>query len=283
MISIASIAIRASKVLSLFYVNTHLFLETLKITRSFLSGSSVLLMLTDMDFEPGDLDIYAPSSQDETILALAKNRLRFKERKFASDSYDHNTTIKKIYHLEKAGKRMNIMIIRGEDPTIALFQFHSTIVMNYLSAFEIYCAYPSLTLAKLSVVNVPVLLRESQRFSGRDRLFTCFDKYFRRGVTLKNDVTQFNGHTHHVCHSDAECPHTIRSTMDNKGMRITLFPPTDVDRLFAAQNQYMVVWALGGPMCGAHTTFFKDFAVSMKACELTVSHNWKQVEFTDHD
>jgi hypothetical protein len=228
-------------------------------------------MLTELNFDPGDLDIYVPSSQDETMFNLAKRQLHFKESTYSTTSYDQNTFIKKVRHLRRKDKRMNLVVVQGEDPVIALFDFHSTIVMNYLSASEIYCAYPSLTLSRLSVVNVPVLIRESQRPGGRDRIYTCLEKYFARGISFKSDVTQFIGHTQHACHTDAECPLTIRTNFDDKGLRATIFPLSDAEEIRLARNKYMVVWALGGPKCGSTSTFFKNFAVSLKATELTVS------------
>jgi hypothetical protein len=238
-------------------------------------------MLVEMDFEAGDLDIYVPTSQDDTMLTIAKRQLRFREFAYTTSAYNINSSIKKIHHLRKKGKRMNLVVVKGEEPTVAIFQFQSTVVMNYLSASEIYCAYPSLTMHRLSVVNVPVLIRESQRPGGRDRIYSCLEKYFARGISFKSDVKQFNGHTHHNCHTDAECPLTIRTNFDEKGLRATLFPLTEAEETRLTLNKHMVVWALGGPKCGSTCTFFKEFAFSVKASVMTVSISYQSRWVTD--
>jgi hypothetical protein len=242
----------------------------LKITRSIISGSAVLLMVSDLDFEPGDLDIYSPTSQIETVLAMVEKTLGFKRRRSTALTYDTQTHIKRVYHLEKGQKQMNVMVIRGEDPTIAIFQFHSTVVMNYLTAFGLYCAYPALTLGNRGVANLSAILRNP---SSRERILRCFDKYRARGVEIENDVTIFPEFAHHVCHVAAECPLTVRSTSDGKGLYQELFPPLEMEAVFATKNEHLVVWHLGGPMCrkDGQTTYFNDFSFSSQACLITVS------------
>ncbi|KAJ7044249.1 hypothetical protein C8F04DRAFT_896201, partial [Mycena alexandri] len=151
----------------------------LRTTRSIVSGSAALLMVTDLEFVPGDLDIYMPLSQEEPAMAIVQRHMNFElVTSRMPRGYPDNSGITKVHRLEKGARSMNIIIVQGEDPAIAIFHFHSTIVMNYLTGFGLYCAYPSLTLSDVGVVNLPAVLRE---LGIRRNAEECFDKYRARG------------------------------------------------------------------------------------------------------
>lgn len=243
-------------------------MDVLRTTRSIVGGSVALLMVSHLDFQPGDIDIYTPMSQSETVLALVDKRLGFSRRASASLSYDDLSFLKLVYYFEKGDKKMNVMIVRGEDPSIAIFQYHSTVVMNFLTAFGLYCGYPSLTLANLGVANLPALLRNPD---ARGRYLYCFQKYRGRGFLIEGDVTDLPLYGDHVCRVDAECPHTIRSTLDGKGLYVDLFsPPSVAETELRALNGSMVVWHLGGPMCGQSAAYFEGFVISLPSTVSTV-------------
>ncbi|KAJ7024541.1 hypothetical protein C8F04DRAFT_918072, partial [Mycena alexandri] len=175
------------------------------------SGSAVLRMITNLDFNPGDLDIYVPDSQEETAIKLCVDRLGFKMSKSRDPLYENNIILGTIHWLKKGPYNLNIMVVKGENAAIAIFQFHSTIVMNFLSANGLYCAYPTLTLSNLAIPNRPIMRRE---LGAVQRCRDCFEKYRGRGVIYETDARAFPGHGNHICFVDAECPMTIRSTKD---------------------------------------------------------------------
>ncbi|KAJ7019104.1 hypothetical protein C8F04DRAFT_1276688 [Mycena alexandri] len=134
----------------------------LRMTRSIVSGSAALLMVSNLDFEPGDLDIYSPLSQEETVLSIASLRLGFDLKGTRIPRcYPSNAAISTVHRLEKGQKSMNIIIVDSEDPVAAIFHFHLTVVMNYLTAFGLYCAYPTLTLSDYGVANLSAVLRDT--------------------------------------------------------------------------------------------------------------------------
>ncbi|KAJ7753757.1 hypothetical protein B0H16DRAFT_1263496, partial [Mycena metata] len=193
-------------------------LALLRTTRSIVSGSAALLMVTDLEFIPGDLDIYTPLSQEESAMVIVQTQMKYLPiTSRMPRGYPDNSGILKVHRLEKGHRSMNVIIVQGEDPTVAIFHFHSTVVMNCLTGFGLYCAYPSLTLSDVGVINLPVVLRE---MGVRRNAEECFDKYRMRGVTLVNDVKKLSRHTRHDCRRDAECPHTIRSTVDGRGLYV---------------------------------------------------------------
>ncbi|KAJ7715120.1 hypothetical protein B0H16DRAFT_1340234 [Mycena metata] len=241
----------------------------LRQTRSIVSGSAALIMVSDLEFVPGDLDIYTPLSQEEPALAIVQRNMGFETvSSWMPRGYSNNAAICKVHRLVKGRKSVNVIIVQGEDPTAAVFHFHSTVVMNYLSAFGLYCAYPSLTLSDTGVMNLPVVLRDVR---ARTNAEDCYEKYRTRGVTMVNDVRKLSGHARHECRRDAECPHTLRSTVDELGLHAEILEPTGAEAEYLARHRYATIWMLGGPMCGARGTYFSNFVASIKACEITVS------------
>ncbi|KAJ7733477.1 hypothetical protein B0H16DRAFT_1253418, partial [Mycena metata] len=183
-------------------------------TRGIVSGSAVLLMITNLEFTPGDIDLYVPESQEDTSIALILRDHGFALTKSMKPLYDNNTAIKAVHWLEKGEKTMNIMVVKGENAVLAIFQFHSTIVMNFLSSTGIYCAYPSLTMANRALPNLPIMLRE---IAADGRCRECYDKYRARGITFENDPRNFDPQANHICYQDSHCPMTMRTTRDGRG------------------------------------------------------------------
>ncbi|KAJ7758617.1 hypothetical protein B0H16DRAFT_1820572 [Mycena metata] len=260
-------ASRVREILANFDINPQHLLDLLRTTRGIVSGSAALLMVTDMDFKPGDLDIYIPASQDQTALLLVQRRLGYQLKKSSARSYENNADIKRVHLLTKGRNKIHVVTTKGENAAATIFRFHSTIVMNLLTAWGIYCAYPSLTLKRKGVANLPTLLNDLS-LSIRSR--TCYEKYRSRGVTLENDVRKFPEHAAHICHASAECPHTVRSTSDGKGLYVELFnqPPHEVQR--QEMGEYTTVWMLGGPMCSSGNTFCTGFNKSLASIMKTV-------------
>ncbi|KAJ7764354.1 hypothetical protein B0H16DRAFT_1239364, partial [Mycena metata] len=155
----------------------------LRTTRGVVSGSVALLMVSNLTFSPGDLDIYIPASQDQTALGMAQKRLGFDLRRSSARTYDNNLEIKRVHVLVKGTKKLNLITTKGENAISAIFQFHSTIVMNALTSGGLYCAYPSLTLRHKGVANLTSLLRDTS-YSTRTR--SCYDKYRSRGVEIES-------------------------------------------------------------------------------------------------
>ncbi|KAJ7164307.1 hypothetical protein C8R46DRAFT_901721, partial [Mycena filopes] len=244
-------------------------LALLECTRGIVSGSAVLRMVTNLDFKPGDLDIYVPDSQEETAINLCTERLGFQLTMSMDPLYDTNTSLGTVHWLAKGTFKLNVMVVKGENAALAIFQFHSTIVMNFLTANGLYCAYPTLTLSNLAIPNRPIMRREGG-FSQRCR--DCFEKYRGRGVTYQTDARDFPGHAFHTCFVDSECPMTLRSTRDGRGAYRELFPPSQLEVELQNEHRYLTVWMLGGPHCMHGEDFQEEFSASIKLREATVSN-----------
>ncbi|KAJ7715755.1 hypothetical protein B0H16DRAFT_1238993, partial [Mycena metata] len=153
----------------------------LRTTRGVVSGSAALLMVSDLSFEPGDLDIYVPASQDQTALALADKRLGYDLKRSSARTYGNNMEIKRVHVLMKGRKKLNIITTKGENAVAAIYNFHSTVVMNVLTASGLYCAYPTLTLERRGVANLPALLRDAMAYR---KTRECYEKYRQRGISI---------------------------------------------------------------------------------------------------
>lgn len=238
--------LRVQSVLDECEVDAVELLGILECTRGLLSGSAALLMVSDLDFEPGDLDLYVPDSQEDTAISLCIKALGYSPIESRGALYDNNTHIRTVHWLTKKERKMNIMVVKGENAAVAIFKFHSTVVMNYLSSRGIYCAYPTLTLKSLATPNLAIMICDNMT---AERCRACFDKYRGRGIRFEPDARNFPGHETHRCFADGECPGTVRTTQDDKGLFVELFPPTTSEEKFLEEHTYTTIWALGGPIC----------------------------------
>ncbi|KAJ7709301.1 hypothetical protein B0H16DRAFT_1271026, partial [Mycena metata] len=180
-------------------------------TRGLISGSIALLMVTDLEFEPGDIDLYVPLSQEDTAIRLCIQELDFVQTESRDSLYDNSSSVKTVHWLENSSRRMNIIVVENENPAVAVFRFHSTVVMNFLCSRGLYCAYPSLTLYHLSIPNSGLMMSDAEV---AQKCRDCFEKYRERGIRFERDPRTFPGHGIHACFVDAECTSTIRSTED---------------------------------------------------------------------
>ncbi|KAJ6460422.1 hypothetical protein DFH09DRAFT_832067, partial [Mycena vulgaris] len=128
-------------------------LKTLTDTASIISGSLAILPFIDGDFTPNDLDIYVLEEHEVTILRTLEATFGYTIDRTLSSSYTSIGLIIRFHWLQNGGKIINLMVIKGVDAVEAIYQFHSTVVMNFISGTGAYCAYPELTLKKLAFPN----------------------------------------------------------------------------------------------------------------------------------
>ncbi|KAJ7028871.1 hypothetical protein C8F04DRAFT_1118265 [Mycena alexandri] len=264
--SVEESASRVWATLLRFEVNPQDVLDMLRTTRGVVSGSAALLMVSDLNFEPGDLDIYVPASQDQTALVLADKRLGYELRRSSARMYGNNKDIKRVHVLTKGRNKLNIITTKGENAVAAIFQFHSTVVMNMLTPSGLYCAYPTLTLKQRGVANLPALLKDA---SASNKARECYEKYRRRGIQIVNDVTKIPGFAHHECFTAAECPLTTRHTSDGKGLYVEIFKQETHERERREADEYITIWMVGGPMCARGTTYCDGFTKSIKTTSIS--------------
>jgi hypothetical protein len=146
-------------------------------TQGLVSGSCALLALMPWDFTPNDIDIYVPRSKAR--FALAKLQADFGYLlESGPKSGSSISLIHSCYTLRRGGAIVNLLVCHGEDAVRPIFGFHSTVVMNFISHDTLFCAYPSLTFERRSLLNTRQLLTG---FTPIDKTEACILKYEARG------------------------------------------------------------------------------------------------------
>ncbi|KAJ3544802.1 hypothetical protein NMY22_g2651 [Coprinellus aureogranulatus] len=171
------------------------------------SGSAVLKILNPNMGRAGDLDLYIPNgtmgaahaflTQHHYYLSKCIERVRY---------YTHTVT----------SALVNIIETSLPSAPTAVFMFHSTVVMNYLTWNTVVCAYPLMTFAGYSLLN-------SSRFEEPGRVQRCIEKYQHRGYSFVDTSLECQGFPDpHMCGDYRYCGHTERHVGDSTVMRLTL-------------------------------------------------------------
>ncbi|KAI6157452.1 hypothetical protein BKA82DRAFT_48178, partial [Pisolithus tinctorius] len=124
----------------------NILLHILHMCDAVVSGSTalhVLLPENTMDWTPTDLDIYVPKHCYPHLRILTHQ---------TTPIYSQST-ITFIVAWGKGNCHIDVVVTNTEVAVSPIFQFHSTAVMNFITADHIFCAYPALTLHGLSIVN----------------------------------------------------------------------------------------------------------------------------------
>ncbi|KAJ7608639.1 hypothetical protein DFH06DRAFT_1346794 [Mycena polygramma] len=235
-------------------------------TRSLISGSMPLAAIMDGHFTPNDVDIYCPEDQERNMLDIAADVLGFTEDRSITVTYPARLEITKIYWLTKGPSKINLIIVKGRNAAVAVFKFHSTVVMNIIWPRMLYIPYGDLTLQGLSLVNMPATMKPSSAA----RVARCTTKYEQRGITFLPNLGALTDFGSHECGVDGNCPQTVRTIHDGKGL---LFPFTnDVDPAqggtLAGDREVMeetrsVMWSLGGS-CNDDGDYYEGFVAEME-------------------
>lgn len=119
--------------------------------------------------------------------------------------------------------------------------------MNFISAYGVYSAYPTLTSQCRGLKNCYELAHNGQ---SDQSVQTCLDKYAQRGYEIADDLSRWSEFDGHICTSTGSCPTTDRY-LDDRHAYFHLFgkalPATKPNRVFNAGVD-RCVWSLAGPV-----------------------------------
>jgi len=183
-------------------------------------------------FQPGDLDLYVPSSSSAPLLQFIQS-CGYRCVSTTADYPTHTSCIDKVDHFRLPGTDLKIDVVYSctASPIQVIPHFHSTIVMNYLAWYGAVSFYPRLTLGKWGIINgavqVPV------------------EKYRKREFNLLCGLPGNDAYHHHECRRCPECPSTIRSIHDD-GVLFVPFPGAPAS---LAANVTNLVWRLNNNTC----------------------------------
>ncbi|KAJ3559553.1 hypothetical protein NP233_g11236 [Leucocoprinus birnbaumii] len=166
-----------------------------------ISGSFLLPLLTDADFEPRDLDVYVLKKHATTMINFFKGQ-GYKEETpdVALLSGYGSTFIEDIFYFtcNVAGcptKKINLITTWTHNPLLSILDFDDTQVMNFLSPWYLACLYGCMTTSMFSVIacipdtiNLDCLTKyQSQGFNFLEYPLTKQDYDFLSSVHFADD------------------------------------------------------------------------------------------------
>ncbi|KAG1871364.1 hypothetical protein DFJ58DRAFT_742113 [Suillus subalutaceus] len=132
-------------------------------TRTVVSGLSALHL-----FQPKssalrlqDLDVYATEEFSEKVLNHFKDDKEYTVTNTVKWRRDYDgSAISRVHKLEKDDKMVDVIITDWISAIIPILQYHSTVVMNYMTARTFVSLYPKWTKENKSLVNSAVYMGE---------------------------------------------------------------------------------------------------------------------------
>ncbi|KAG6820143.1 hypothetical protein H0H93_004847 [Arthromyces matolae] len=178
-------------------------LDLMRRTNSVISGSFVLLIINEPNFSAGDIDFYVPFEQEDYFVSQLVSRYQLIDCTPARKTLANVTSgyklpgIKLIRILRAADKSININVIvsTNKNPLTPITFFHSSVVMNYLSAHELYVAYPLLTCNHWNIINSD---RMTQSETDVVRFLGALYKYELRGYDSDTETADWDGLPVHI-------------------------------------------------------------------------------------
>ena len=172
-----------------FFDDTKAFSRMLKDLRAVISGSAALHLMLPPKFTnwtPQDLDIYAPYTHHISLYARLLNMGYSITDEHDSDEPPYSDSlIKQVATLSNGTRQIHVIFSKCETAFTPIFEFHSTAVMNFISADHIFSAYPNLTFNGLSMINPGAVYFSDFNISAIDAL----RKYDARGFRYVNCAT----------------------------------------------------------------------------------------------
>lgn len=215
------------------------------------SGSTALRILmpdVGIPWSPSDLDIYLPRHTLTVMLRRMQHEgytiIAEPPVKRSGYNYSH---VSRVLVVGNGQCTVDLVVSRTSTALSPIFQFHSTVVMNFVSADTVFCGYPTLTLRGLSMVNAGPLYYSADKRP----ILSAMQKYLLRGIRYVRCRDQ---------HSISQtCKVTTRTLTDNASMwfNFETIPEasrthTEVFRLFGILD---LQWMLGGMPCGLESAF----------------------------
>ncbi|KAI5981220.1 hypothetical protein EDD15DRAFT_2336219 [Pisolithus albus] len=199
-----------------FFEKAENLYDLLAANHAVISGSCALRLLlpeNDVCWMPDDLDIYVCESKVQDLLrTLMASKYKLTSRTAANDAPYTSSHIQSVCTLHHNSSRIDVIVSNSSTAISPIFQFHSTVLMNFVTAHSVFCAYPEMTTNQLSLINPFVVFCQPLRRSTLDALL----KYSTRNIQYI---------TCQQLHDDCQCcKDLIRSTDDESCMWLTCPP-----------------------------------------------------------
>ncbi|KAI6138608.1 hypothetical protein BKA82DRAFT_4020817 [Pisolithus tinctorius] len=229
-----------------FFADPIVLRDILRTCDGVVSGSTALHLLLPASHSystswlPTDLDIYVPFRSENLIARLLVGQgYRLHEPASVDVAMYAGTSIHSVHAFSKGRYKIDVIVSVNAASIAPVFQFHTTAVMNFVSADRIFCAYPALTMRARSHVN-PTLL-----YNGglHRKAIAPLRKYMSRGFTFEPYA----------------CRNKTRAVTDGGCMWVDpeTFPCVTVTQpqFFGHLGVLDLHWTLGGMVCGMDAVF----------------------------
>ncbi|KAG0691708.1 hypothetical protein DFH29DRAFT_819127 [Suillus ampliporus] len=244
---------RRSVLFALFLIHIPEFIALLDRTQSVVSGLAALSLIQSEEEATAiqDIDVYTTEPyQSETLQFLKEVEGYETISNFCWLPIYWDSAVVNLVRLCKGDRRMDVIITNYDSSITPLFQFHSTPVMNFISAHTICCAYPAWTLSHKGLIHPRIYTENATNLSS----VAALNKYSSRGFNLLSDIADFGvadfGGAHH-CYQSYYCPQTTRNSNDQGMLSWVIdhasLPPGTFRR--HCTDVLPVVWCIGGNNC----------------------------------
>jgi hypothetical protein len=188
------VANRRNNIFKKFVADIPVFTQLLKFTGSVVLGSNGLnlIMPKSQEFAVHDIDIYATEKYEHVMVEYLKCEEGYTvtHKMCRKTEYDSGA-IAKVYKLENEEKRMDIIVTHWNCAIAPILQFHSTIVMNYITADSIVSMYyPEWTCQSKGFIHPRLYMEDMTNL----RTVQALMKYVRHGFKLYAEASQLKEH-----------------------------------------------------------------------------------------
>ena len=148
--------------------------NTMAQSGAIISGSAALAMLQPQMQEPGNIDFYVPPRGLAQLLKVVlAHGYELATPTLGEREYPPGVVLKLVHPVSAA--RVDILV-PAKDVVEEVTEFHSTVVMNYVTYYSVVSLYPSWTMARMGAI-----IKKGAEESG------CIQKYRDCGYTMVND------------------------------------------------------------------------------------------------
>ncbi|KAG1839108.1 hypothetical protein DFJ58DRAFT_630013, partial [Suillus subalutaceus] len=130
---------------------------------------------------PRDMDVYITEKFETEVLNHFKEKEGYEcTQEMVTKTEYESSTICKIHKLVRGEKQVNVIVTDWRCALAPILQFHSTAVMNYITASSIVCLYPRWTTTNRSLIHPRIYLENLTHLS----MLYVLMKYRRRGFKV---------------------------------------------------------------------------------------------------
>ncbi|KAG6871433.1 hypothetical protein C0992_010967, partial [Termitomyces sp. T32_za158] len=192
--------------------------------------------------DPVDLDLYVPNGEWRKVLHQLVHDYGYTVDPDPLDNaYSRVTGIYHVVRYCRGACVVDLVVSMTDDSVVPIINFHSTLIMNYMSGTNIVCAYPDLTFNRRGLVNSRRLILSELDYD----IISPLIKYRRRGFDLAVTLEEWEEYGKHVCGSDPNCPGTTRSFNDSHTFTVNLGSILDlVDSPRSRVVDTLIAWTL---------------------------------------